>query len=43
MYLKTIREYSEGDDDFNWNYGIALASLNKFKEALEHLTLVQNE
>lgn len=43
VYLKTIKEYSEGDDDFNWNYGIALASLRKYKEALEHFQLIQSE
>ncbi len=43
VYLKTIKEYSEGDDDFNWNYGIALACLKKYKEALDHLLQIQNE
>ena len=31
------------DDDFNWNYGIALAQLQKYKEAEEVLSLVINE
>lgn len=43
VYLKTIKEYSENDDDFNWNYGIALASLKKYKEALEYLQVIQSE
>lgn len=31
------------DDDFNWNYGIALAQLKKFQEAEDCLSLIQNE
>ncbi len=43
IYLKTIAEFMGTDDDFNWNYGIALASINKFKDAEEVLSKVQNE
>lgn len=31
------------DDDFNWNYGICLASTKDFKGAEEALLNVQNE
>lgn len=31
------------DDDFNWNYGIALAHLQKYKEAEEVLNQIINE
>jgi len=31
------------DDDFNWNYGIALASTRNFKQAEEKLLNVQSE
>ena len=31
------------DDDFNWNHGIALASVGDFKAAEEALCSVQNE
>ena len=30
------------DDDFNWNFGLALAKLEKYEEAEEHLLLVKN-
>ena len=30
-------------DDFNWNYGISLASTGSFKQAEEALLLVQSE
>jgi len=31
------------DDDFNWNFGLANASLGKYKEAEELLLKVQDE
>lgn len=43
VYLKSIKPYFSSDDDFNWNYGIALAAAGDFKEAKEALLLVQNE
>ena len=43
VYLKSIRPYFINDDDFNWNYGIATASANEFKEAEEALLSIQNE
>lgn len=43
MYLKTIKEYMEDDDDFNWNYGIALGKLGQYQESEQILLQVQNE
>jgi len=43
VYLKSIKPYFTNDDDFNWNFGIALASAGDFKEAKEALHMVQNE
>ena len=43
IYLKTIKEFMETDDDFNWNYGISLAETGNYKEAEERLELIQNE
>lgn len=33
VYLKSIRNYFQTDDDFNWNYAIACAYTGDFKEA----------
>lgn len=43
VYLSSIKAYLYNDDNFNWNYGVSLASVGKFKEAEECLLLVQNE
>lgn len=43
VYLKSIKPYFTNDDDFNWNYGIACAAANDFKEAKDALMQVQNE
>lgn len=43
IYLKSIKAYLYNDDDFNWNFGIALASVHEYKEAEDTLLLVQNE
>eukprot|EP00956_Cyclotella_meneghiniana_P038106 scaffold148878_cov24-Cyclotella_meneghiniana.AAC.1 len=37
VYLESIKTYLENDDVFNWNYGIALAALERYDEALEAL------
>lgn len=42
-YLSSIKQYLYNDDNFNWNYGIALASNGKYADAQETLLLVQNE
>lgn len=43
VYLKSIKPYFSSDDDFNWNYGVALAAAGDFKEAKEALLIIQNE
>lgn len=35
VYLKSIKSYFLNDDDFNWNFGIALASAGEYQEAEE--------
>merc|ERR1711959_197317 len=43
VYLKSIKTYFANDDDFNWNYGIACAAAEDYKEGKEALLLIQNE
>jgi len=43
VYLKSIRNFFQNDDDFNWNYAIASAAAGDYKEAEEGFLLVQNE
>lgn len=43
VYFKSIKPYFANDDDFNWNFGIALASAKDFAEAEEALSLVASE
>lgn len=43
IYLESIEQYMKDDDDFNWNYGIALASCQKYKTAEEVLSRVKRE
>lgn len=43
IYLKSIKSYFQNDDDFNWNFGIALGSVGDYKEAEEAFTQIQNE
>jgi intraflagellar transport protein 56 len=43
IYLESVESYMKDDDDFNWNYGIALASCQKYKEAEEVLSRVKKE
>jgi intraflagellar transport protein 56 len=40
---QSIRSYFANDDDFNWNYGLALAATGKYREAEEALGAVQND
>lgn len=42
-HLQSIKSYFANDDDFNWNYGLALAATGKYREAEEALGAVQNE
>jgi hypothetical protein len=41
--LQSIKAYSEAQDEFNWNYGIAKAFVGANQEAEEALLLVSNE
>lgn len=43
IYLKSIKSFFKNDDDFLWNYGIALAASGNYKEAEEVLLSIQNE
>ena len=43
VYLKSVRPYYLNDDDFNWNFGIASAETNSFKDAEEAFLTIQNE
>ncbi len=43
VYLKSIRDFFLNDDDYNWDYGIALASCGDYKGAEEALQLIKNE
>jgi intraflagellar transport protein 56 len=43
IYLESIEAYLKDDDDFNWNYGIALSACQKYKEAEEVLLRVKKE
>lgn len=43
VYLKSIKPYFSNDDDFNWNFGLTLASAGEYKEGKEALMLVQSE
>jgi intraflagellar transport protein 56 len=40
--VQSIR-YFANDDDFNWNYGLALAATGKYREAEEALAAVQSD
>ncbi|WIA41956.1 hypothetical protein OEZ86_009260 [Tetradesmus obliquus] len=43
VFLNSIRSYFASDDDFNWNYGLALAATGKYREAEEALGAVQSD
>jgi len=42
IYLKSVANFSQSDDDFNWNYGIATAATGDYKTGEETLLLIQN-
>lgn len=42
IYLESIKEYVGGNDAFNYNYGMALTHVGRYKEAESMLLLVQN-
>lgn len=37
VYLKSIKDYFANDEDFNWNFGIALAAAGEYDEAQKAL------
>lgn len=43
VYLKSIKEFFLNDDDFNWNFGIALAATGDYHSAEESLQQIKNE
>lgn len=43
IYLNSIEQYLKDDDDFNWNYGIALAACQNYKESEEVLLRIKKE
>lgn len=43
LYLKSIKNYMQNEDEFNWNYGIACACIRKYDEAEEALAAIENE
>ncbi|GMH44171.1 hypothetical protein BSKO_12105 [Bryopsis sp. KO-2023] len=43
VFLNSIKTYFYNDDDFNWDYGIAKASLGNYKEAEAALLAIENE
>lgn len=43
IYLESIETFMKDDDDFNWNYGIALSACQKYKDAEEVLLRVKKD
>ena len=43
IYLDSIEQYMKDDDDFNYNYGVALAMCQNYKQAEEVLSRVKRE
>ena len=43
VYLKSIKDYFVNDEDFNWNFGIALAAAGEYEEAQKALLNIQSE
>lgn len=43
LFIESIKPYLENDNMFNWNYGISLAAMGKFEEALEALLSVSDD
>lgn len=41
--VQSIKSYFANDDDFNWNYGLALAATGKYREAEDALAAVQSK
>jgi intraflagellar transport protein 56 len=43
IYLESVETFMRTDDDFNWNYGIALAASQKYVKAEEVLMRIKSE
>ncbi|CAM6089924.1 unnamed protein product [Calypogeia fissa] len=43
IYLKSIKPYCEGQEDFLWNYAIAKAANHEYQEAQETLLKIEND
>ena len=43
IYLESIEQYMKEDDDFNWNYGVALAMCQNYKQAEDVLSRVKRD
>lgn len=43
IYMKSIKAYLYNDDNFNWNYGISLASTHHYMDAEETLLLIKSD
>lgn len=41
IYLKSIEQYMQQDEEFQYNIGIAKAAVGQYKEAEEHLTMFE--
>jgi hypothetical protein len=42
-HAQSIKPYLQGDDEFCWNYGLALAAVSRHAEAAEQLLAVRSE
>ena len=42
IYMKSIKAYLFNDDEFNYNMGLAKCCTGHYKDAEEHLSIVQN-
>lgn len=43
VYLNSIKNFFQTEDDFQWNYGIALAATGDYKGAEEAFAAIQSE
>ena len=43
IYLESVESFMKDDDDFNWNYGIALGSCQKYKDAEDVFMRIKKE
>lgn len=43
IYLNTIKEYMQSEDEFNWNFGVNCAKMGAWEQAEEALASIQRE